>query len=491
MVSAKECPNCRRLHPDTAPHCQCGYDFESGLVKQLQFDYRQISEAEIEEELKGFNERKPGALVGLLISVLVFLGTGMFGRDATAVLVIVFVVLIHELGHAFGMKLYGYRNVHMLFIPLMGAVTSGTPKNPSNAQKAVVSLLGPLPGLLLGGLFWVLFSTTRVELCGQIGRTFLFLNLFNLLPLAPLDGEKFFEHLLFARHAKLELAFKILTTFLVGLVAFRLKSPLLGILAVLGILTLKRQYLNASLAQRLRRELGSATSSEGDIPREILTSAKVELEQQFSERERTPKIIARNILDVWQRANSRAPSVKATLGLLSLYFGTFFIVGFVAVVWTVANIRASTVRKVETATIDGELQQVELIYQMGKLLSRTSLDGKVYHGLCEIYYPDTGAARIRGYWDRGKWDSEWSYYDKKGNVYGVVKLQKGHFVSERLFNQYEWVKITSESLPERLQRAFQNHEYGKPEGPTDTLRMRPLPPTPPLYFSVTSHRSPI
>jgi Zn-dependent protease len=477
---AKECPNCRRLHPDTAPHCQCGYDFESGLVKQ--FDHRQLSEAEVEEELKGLHERKPAALMGLLISVLVFLGTGMFGRDATAVLVIVFVVLIHELGHAFGMKMYGYRNVHMLFIPLMGAVTSGTPKNPSNAQKAVVSLLGPLPGLLLGGLFWVLFSTSRVELCGEIGRTFLFLNLFNLLPLAPLDGEKFFEYLLFARHAKLELAFKILTTFLLGLVAFRLKSPLLGILAVLGILSLKRQYLNASLAQKLRRELGSATSSEGEIPREILTSIKVQLEQQSSERERTAKIIARNILDVWQRARGRAPSVKATLGLLSLYFGTFFVVAFVAIVWTVANIRASTVRKVESATIDGKQQQVELIYQMGKLLSRTSLDGKLYQGLCEIYYPDTGAVRIRGYWDRGKWDSEWSYYDKKGNVSVVVTLEKGRFVSEKVLLTDGWVKITFESLPKGMQMALRGHEYGKPQGPTDTSLLRTVPLHPPVDY---------
>jgi Zn-dependent protease len=460
---AKECPNCRRLHPDTAPHCQCGYDFESGLVKQI--DHRQLSEAEIEEELKGLHERKPGALVGLLISALVFLGTGMFGRDATAVLVIVFVILIHELGHAFGMKMYGYRNVHMLFIPLMGAVTSGTPKNPSNAQKAVVSLLGPLPGLLLGGLFWVLFSTSRVELCGELARTFLFLNLFNLLPLAPLDGEKFFEYLLFARHAKLELAFKILTTFLLGLVAFHLKSPLLGILAVLGILSLKRQYLNASLAQKLRRELGSATSSEGEIPREILTSIKVQLEQQLSERERTPKVIARNILDVWQRAQGRAPSVKATIGLLILYFGSFLAVAVGAVIWTVASIRANTIRKVETTTIDGKQQQVELVYQMGKLVSRTSLDGKLYHGVCERYYPETGTLQQHGYWNQGKWDGEWSSYDKKGMIYKVVQFQKGRFVSEKVLVQGQWVGKTFESLPTSTQMIYRMHERGKPQGP--------------------------
>jgi Zn-dependent protease len=460
---ARECPNCRRLNPDTTRRCECGYDFGSYTATQL--GYQQVSDAEVEEELKGLHERKSGAFLGLLISVLVFISTGMFGRDPMALLVIVFVVFIHELGHAIGMKIYGYRNVHMLFIPLMGAVTSGTPRNPSNAQKAVVSLLGPLPGLLLGGLSMVLFSMTHSELCRELGRTFLFLNLFNLLPLAPLDGEKFFEHLLFARNAKLELAFKIVTICLLGLVAFGLKSVLLGILAVLGVLSVKRQYVNASIAQELKGELGGAAFSEGEIPHEFLTSIKAQVEQRSSERERTPKVIAQNVLDVWLRAHSRAPSLKATVGLLFLYFGSFLGVAVGAVVWMAADIRAHTVRRVETTAIDGKQQQVELVYQMGKLVGRTSLDGKLYHGRCEVYYPETGVLRERGYWNQGKWDGEWSYYDKKGTLYKVVQFQKGRFVSEKVLVQGQWVGKAFESLPIMTRIAYQMHERGKPQGP--------------------------
>ena len=294
-----------------------------------------------------------------------------------AVLIIVVVLFLHELGHAIGMRVFGYRNVRIFFVPLMGAVTSGSPKDPNSAHKAIVSLLGPLPGIILGVICWILFFATHVKFYNRLGVTFLFLNLFNLLPLAPLDGEKFFEYLLFARNAKLELAFKILTTLLLGLVALALKSPLLGILALFGLLSLKREYVNASLAQKLRGELPSGESfPERAIPPAVLKSIGVQLEQKSSELERTPKIIASRILDVWQRAHNRAPSLRATVGLLFLYFGSLFLVAFFARVFAV-KIQVSTVRKVGTTTVDGKVVSPAEV----TLATREVSLGKVHAGL--------------------------------------------------------------------------------------------------------------
>jgi Zn-dependent protease len=434
--------------------------------------------------LKGPDDRKAWGVLGLLLSVLLFISTGLFRLNLMAVLIIVVVLFLHELGHAIGMRVFGYRNVRIFFVPLMGALTSGSPKDPSSAHKATVCLLGPLPGIILGVAFWILFFATHVKFYGQLGGTLLFLNVFNLLPLAPLDGEKFFEYLLFARNAQLELAFKILTTLLLGLVALALKSIVLGILFGLGLFSLKREYVNASLAQKLRGELPSGwLFSEQAIPPAVIKSIGVQLEQKSREYERTPKIIASRILDVWQRAHNRAPSLKATVGLLVLYFGSVLLALVplaLAVKVAVKDVRVNTVRKVETTTVNGRQETAELIYLKGKLLSRTALNGKLYHGLCEIYYPDTGAVRVRGYWDRGKWDGEWSYYDKKGNVYGVMELQKGRFVSDKVLVKGEWVEKTYESLPKGLQMTLVNHDYGKPQGPTDISLLRTVPPTPPV-----------
>jgi len=48
------------------------------------------------------------------------------------------------------MKLFGYRDVQMFFIPMLGAAVSGVESNPSSVRKAIVSLLGPLPGIIIG-----------------------------------------------------------------------------------------------------------------------------------------------------------------------------------------------------------------------------------------------------------------------------------------------------------------------------------------------------
>jgi hypothetical protein len=55
----------------------------------------------------------------------------------------------------------------------------------------------------------------------------------------------------------------------------------LGFLALLGVLSLKREYVNASLAQNLRGKLRNGESySEVEIPRELLISIKAQLEQK-------------------------------------------------------------------------------------------------------------------------------------------------------------------------------------------------------------------
>lgn len=68
-------------------------------------------------------------------------------------LILISVLLVHELGHYAGMRVFGYRNVQMFFIPLFGAAVSGHGIRASVARHATALLLGPVPGLLLGSVF--------------------------------------------------------------------------------------------------------------------------------------------------------------------------------------------------------------------------------------------------------------------------------------------------------------------------------------------------
>lgn len=96
-------------------------------------------------------------------------------------------VLLHEMGHCVSLHRNGHGMKLPLFIPFIGAAIFA-PKFESREKEADVALCGPILGTLAALLFIVpfLFTADRFWLAAcQIG---LILNLFNLLPLSPLDG---------------------------------------------------------------------------------------------------------------------------------------------------------------------------------------------------------------------------------------------------------------------------------------------------------------
>jgi hypothetical protein len=56
--------------------------------------------------------------------------------DGSTAALILAVLLVHEAGHAIAMRLSGYRDVHVFFVPLLGALTIG---HPAAASVAVDS----------------------------------------------------------------------------------------------------------------------------------------------------------------------------------------------------------------------------------------------------------------------------------------------------------------------------------------------------------------
>jgi Zn-dependent protease len=127
-----------------------------------------------------------------------FLVVGLFGLMSPTVMafvlwvVIVTVsVLIHELGHAMAFRAYGSQA--SISLQGLGGVTTGRRLPP--ARNLVVSLAGPLAGLLVLGVPAVLLAQADI-LQGETGELALtyaiFINVFwslvNLLPVLPLDG---------------------------------------------------------------------------------------------------------------------------------------------------------------------------------------------------------------------------------------------------------------------------------------------------------------
>src|SRR5258705_10856071 len=73
-------------------------------------------------------------------------------------LLITAIVVFHELGHFFAMKSFRYKDLGIFFIPLLGAYVSGSKREVSQKESAIILLAGPLPGIILGAVFFILYK---------------------------------------------------------------------------------------------------------------------------------------------------------------------------------------------------------------------------------------------------------------------------------------------------------------------------------------------
>lgn len=124
-----------------------------------------------------------------------------------AVLLLVSVIFIHEAGHFIAMKVFGYKGVNMTFVPFVGAYVSGTATNLSRRNKLIILLAGPVPGIIIGCVLLFLYQNNFGNIYYQLSLPFLLLNIFNLLPVFPLDGGQFFQTLFFAGSRIIQLLF--------------------------------------------------------------------------------------------------------------------------------------------------------------------------------------------------------------------------------------------------------------------------------------------
>jgi Zn-dependent protease len=100
----------------------------------------------------------------------------------------VLLLLVHELGHVIQLRREGIEASAPMFIPFLGAVVAAKSLGDDAAAEARVGLAGPVLGSLGAALLIPVWLITGNELWQALAFTGFFLNLFNLLPVVPLDG---------------------------------------------------------------------------------------------------------------------------------------------------------------------------------------------------------------------------------------------------------------------------------------------------------------
>jgi Zn-dependent protease len=100
----------------------------------------------------------------------------------------VLLLLVHELGHVVELRRQGIPASAPLFIPFLGAVV-GMKQMPHDVwREARVALAGPILGSLGAAAVWAAGEALDSQLLVALAFTGFFLNLFNLVPVSPLDG---------------------------------------------------------------------------------------------------------------------------------------------------------------------------------------------------------------------------------------------------------------------------------------------------------------
>lgn len=183
----------------------------------------------------------------MLLFVLMF---KLIGVELLLILALLAVVTIHESGHFLAMKAFGYKNVSMFFVPLLGAFVSGEKRETPPGAEIIMLLAGPVPGILIG--MGLLYFQTSV-LLGNLGVMFLTVNLFNMLPFLPLDGGRIMDAL-FARE-RLFIRLILIGVSILVLLGFIFLSKMF----MIGILGLGMVYSFISTTQeiKMRKQMDS------------------------------------------------------------------------------------------------------------------------------------------------------------------------------------------------------------------------------------------
>jgi len=186
--------------------------------------------------------------VGLVLSMFVSIAAYALLFGWPFAVGIVLLILVHEMGHVVVLRRQGVPASAPLFIPFLGAFVSmrGMPR--SAFQEAISGLAGPASGTAGSVVVAYWANATGSRFLQALAFFGFFINLFNLLPVLPLDGGRAAA----ALHPALWLAG------LVGLLLFEFfyPSPVIPVVLILGGYELWRRWSNrASPASRAYHSL--------------------------------------------------------------------------------------------------------------------------------------------------------------------------------------------------------------------------------------------
>jgi Zn-dependent protease len=129
-----------------------------------------------------------------IVSTLAFVLLAGLLWNWTIALLLLGVISFHEVGHWLAMRFLDYRNLHIVTPPLIGGVTLSQESSYYATHRFLISLMGPLPGIILGTAVLLIYGQQGGWI-SDLGVILLLVNYLNLLPIIPLDGSRLLKAL--------------------------------------------------------------------------------------------------------------------------------------------------------------------------------------------------------------------------------------------------------------------------------------------------------
>ena len=159
----------------------------------------------------GFKLFKSAGAVKVALAGSAFAGWTLLFDWRFAVMIIS-ILMFHEYGHIRAMRRFGIPTKGIYLIPFFGGAAVGD-RARTHWQEVYIAMLGPVFGLLMCIAALLAWWLTGIELLGQVATFGALINLFNLLPIYPLDGGRVVKAIAWSANPR------VTTPFLLGLSA--------------------------------------------------------------------------------------------------------------------------------------------------------------------------------------------------------------------------------------------------------------------------------
>jgi Zn-dependent protease len=160
-------------------------------------------------------------------------------------------LVFHEYGHIKAMKYFGLKTKGIYLIPFVGGLALSDDKINTRWQDIVISIMGPFFGLILSIACLIGYWLTDIEILAGLAVFNALLNLFNMLPILPLDGGHVLKSIAFSINSKVGLIASALGAVLGIYISYYFGLALLGFLLAIGSIEIFFEYKRRHLSQLL------------------------------------------------------------------------------------------------------------------------------------------------------------------------------------------------------------------------------------------------